>query len=324
MLDTLWIILISLAIIVGVLLGAAYLTYLERKVMAYMQYRVGPNRVGFLGLLQPIADGLKLLQKETIIPSKSNRLIFIFAPVFTFAVAFLSWAVIPFSQWMVFANLDLGILYILALSSLAVYGVLFAGWSSNSKYALMGTLRAAAQIISYELSMGLILTFIALQSSSLNLISIVENQYSCWNALRFFPIFIMFIVCILAETNRTPFDLSESESDIVAGYYVEYSSMSFALFFLSEYGSILLMSALTSAVFLGGWHMPLQILNFIPAPAVFLLKTTLMAFVFVWVRATLPRYRYDQLMRINWQFFIPIMLIVLFVTINIQYFFLKP
>ena len=294
-----------LLLIVPLLLAVAYLTLLERKVMAAMQRRRGPNVVGIFGLLQPLADGLKLLLKETIIPSVSNKFIFLFAPMITFFLSLIGWAVIPFDYGMVIADIPLGLLYLFSSSSLGVYGIIIAGWSSNSKYAFLGALRSAAQIISYEVSLGFIYLTILLATGSMNLTEIVYAQeVGVWYIWPFYPLFVLFFVSSLAETNRPPFDLPEAEAELVAGYNVEYSSMAFALFFLGEYANILLMSALCSILFLGGW---LPLVSFIPLPgAVWLgLKIVFIAFSFVWVRASLPRYRYDQLMRLGWKIFLP-------------------
>lgn len=295
-------------IIGAILFGCAYLTLFERKVIAYMQRRIGPTRVGFWGLLQPIADGIKLLHKEVIVPQVANKVIFMGAPIFTFAVSLIAWGVMPVGDQIVLANINVSILYLLAISSFGIYGILMAGWASNSKYALLGALRSAAQMISYELTIGLAVICVILCAGSLNLSEIVKAQEKIWYVIPLFPIFIVFVISILAETNRVPFDLPEAEAELVAGYFVEYSSLSFALFFLGEYANIMLMSALTTVLFLGGWLAPIKALDCIYPPIWFALKTGFMVFVFVWVRATLPRYRYDQLMRLGWKIFIPITL----------------
>lgn len=306
--------LILVAKIVGIilpLLGAvAYLTYAERKVMAAMQMRKGPNVVGPLGLLQPIADGVKLLGKETIIPSGANMVLFLMAPMLTFFLALSAWAVIPFQAGVVLANINVGILYLFAISSLGVYGIIIAGWASNSKYSFLGGLRSAAQMVSYEVSIGLVIITVLLCAGSLNLSKIVEAQRHGWFAFSIlFPMFLVFFISALAETNRHPFDLPEGESELVGGFNTEYSSMSFALFFLGEYANMILLSAMTTVLFLGGWLSPLAVLSFVPGFIWFALKIAACLFVFLWVRATLPRYRYDQLMRIGWKFFLPLSLI---------------
>jgi NADH-quinone oxidoreductase subunit H len=297
-----------LIIVVPLLVAVAYFTLAERKVIASMQRRRGPNVVGMWGLLQPLADGLKLLIKETIFPSNSNVIIFILAPVITFLLSLLGWAVIPFGETMVLSDLNVGLLYIFAVSSLGVYGILTSGWASNSKYAFLGALRSAAQMVSYEVSIGLIIISVLLCAGSLNLSKIVLAQEDIWYVIPLFPVFILFFVSALAETNRAPFDLPEAEAELVAGYNVEYSAMGFALFFLGEYANILMMCALCTILFLGGWLPPFYILSFIPGPIWFGLKVSFMAFVFIWVRAAYPRYRYDQLMRLGWKVFLPLSL----------------
>ncbi len=302
---------IRIAVIIGVVLGAvAYLTYAERKVLAAMQMRRGPNVVGPLGLLQPVADGIKLLSKETIIPTGANAALFLGAPMLTFFLALSSWAVIPFQAGVVLADINVGILYLFAISSLGVYGIIIAGWASNSKYSFLGGLRSAAQMVSYEVSIGLVLITVLLFVGSLNLSKIVEAQRDGWFiASPLFPMFVVFFISALAETNRHPFDLPEGESELVGGFNTEYSSMSFALFFLGEYANMILLSAMTSILFLGGWLPPLSVLSFIPGIIWFVLKICACLFVFLWARATLPRYRYDQLMRIGWKFFLPLSLL---------------
>lgn len=299
-----------LAITIPLLLAIAFLTLAERKVMASMQRRKGPNRVGVLGVLQPIADGLKLLVKEPVKPSSANLVIFLFAPVLTFLLSQVAWAVIPFSESLVLADLNVGLLYVFAISSLGVYGIITAGWSSNSKYAFLGSLRSAAQMVSYEVSIGLILITVLLCVGSLNLTSIVMAQEKVWFAIPLFPLLIMFFISCLAETNRAPFDLPEAEAELVAGYNVEYSSMGFALFFLGEYANMIVMSSLCSLFFLGGW-LPLfnfAIFYWIPGVFWFGLKIILFLFLFVWVRAAYPRYRYDQLMTLGWKVLLPLSL----------------
>lgn len=302
-----------LMITLPLLVSVAYLTYAERKVIAAAQLREGPNVTGPFGLLQPIADAVKLMNKETIIPYSSDKFLFLIAPIITFVLALIGWAVIPFSKDLVLANINVGILYTLAISSLGVYGIIIAGWASNSKYAFLGAIRSSAQMISYEVSIGLILITVLIMAGSLNLIDIVESQNNMpwWFELLFLPMGVIFFISILAETNRLPFDLPEAESELVAGYNVEYSSMIFALFFLGEYANMIIMSAITTILFLGGWYPPfnLEILNFIPGFIWFILKISILLFVFLWVRAALPRYRYDQLMRLGWKVFLPISLI---------------
>jgi len=299
-----------LGLIVPLLIAIAYLTLAERKIMASMQQRKGPNVVGVFGLLQPFADGVKLLIKEMVIPSSANILIFIIAPLLTFMLSLIAWAVIPFDADMVFADINIGILYLFAISSLGVYGIITAGWASNSKYAFLGALRSAAQMVSYEVSLGLIIINVLIAVGSLNLTKIVEAQTSTWFVLPYLPLFVIFFISCLAETNRAPFDLPEAEGELVAGYNVEYASVGFTLFFLGEYGNMILMSSISTLLFLGGWLPPVDIfpLNLIPGTFWFALKVTFLLFVFVWVRAAFPRYRYDQLMRIGWKVFLPLSL----------------
>jgi NADH-quinone oxidoreductase subunit H len=299
-----------LAITIPLLLAIAFLTLAERKVMASMQRRKGPNVVGVLGLFQPIADGLKLLVKEPVLPSSANLVIFLFAPVLTFLLSQVAWAVIPFGQGLVLADLNVGLLYVFAISSLGVYGIIMAGWSSNSKYAFLGSLRSAAQMVSYEVSIGLILITVLLCVGSLNLTQIVLAQQKVWFCIPLFPLLVMFFISCLAETNRAPFDLPEAEAELVAGYNVEYSSMGFALFFLGEYANMIVMSSLCSLFFLGGWLPPFNITLFYWLPGVFWfgLKIIFFLFLFVWVRAAFPRYRYDQLMRLGWKVLLPLSL----------------
>ncbi len=313
-----------LAILVPLLLAVAYLTYAERKVLAAVHLRRGPNVVGPFGLLQPFADGLKLLAKETVIPSGSNPALFLMAPMVTFVLAVVAWAVIPFDDALVLADINVGILYLFAISSLGVYGVIMAGWASNSKYAFLGALRSAAQMVSYEVSIGFVIVTVLLCAGSLNVSDVVRAQagdYGMfnWYWLPLMPMFVIFFICTLAETNRSPFDLPEGESELVAGFFVEYSSMAFALFFLGEYANILLMSALTAILFLGGWLPPFEMVPFtwIPGPIWFIGKIAFVAFVFLWVRATFPRYRYDQLMRLGWKVFLPISLFWVVLTAGV-------
>jgi NADH-quinone oxidoreductase subunit H len=300
----------SLAVIVPLLIGVAYLTYAERKVLGAIQLRKGPNVVGPFGLAQPFADALKMLFKETIIPAGSDRALFIIAPMITFGLAVIAWAVIPTNDHWAVANINVGILYLLAISSLGVYGIIIAGWASNSKYAFLGALRSAAQMVSYEVSMGFVIVTVLLCVGSLNLNDIVLAQRHCWFLLPLFPMFIIFFISGLAETNRAPFDLAEGDTEIVAGFFVEYSAMSFALFFLGEYANMILISGTTTVLFLGGWLSPLPFAPFTWVPGVvwFLLKVFACLFVFLWVRATLPRYRYDQIMALGWKVFLPISL----------------
>ena len=307
------------AIVVPLMLLIAYTTYAERKVLAAMQLRMGPNVVGWWGLLQPIADGLKLLTKETVIPSGANRVLFVAAPMLTFILALVAWAVIPFDAGMVLADINVGILYLFAISSLGVYGIVVAGWASNSKYAFLGALRSAAQMVSYEGSIGFVIVTVILCAGSMNLSKIVEAQKTIWYFIPLFPMFILFVISGLAETNRTPFDLAEGESELVAGYFVEYSSMTFALFYLGEYANMILIAALTAVLFLGGWLPPVDVapFNWLPGPVWLFFKTCLGLFVFLWARATFPRYRYDQLMRLGWKVFLPFSLLWVVLTAGV-------
>jgi NADH-quinone oxidoreductase subunit H len=300
----------SLAVIVPLLIGVAYLTYAERKVLGAIQLRKGPNVVGPFGLAQPFADALKMLFKETIIPAGSDRTLFIIAPMITFGLAVIAWAVIPVNDHWAVANINVGILYLLAISSLGVYGIIIAGWASNSKYAFLGALRSAAQMVSYEVSMGFVIVTVLICVGSLNLNDIVLAQRHIWFAIPLFPMFVIFFISGLAETNRAPFDLAEGDTEIVAGFFVEYSAMSFALFFLGEYANMILISGTTTVLFLGGWLSPLPFapFTFIPGVFWFLAKVFACLFVFLWVRATLPRYRYDQIMALGWKVFLPISL----------------
>ncbi len=305
-------------IVVLPLLGAvAYLTYAERKVIGAMQLRRGPNVVGPFGLLQPLADGLKLFMKETILPAEANRAVFLLAPMITFVLAMIGWAVIPLSETFVIADINVGILYLFAISSLGVYGIIMAGWASNSKYAFLGAIRSAAQMVSYEVSIGFVIVCVLLCVGSLNLNDIVEAQRDGWYAFSgLFPMFIIFFISVLAETNRLPFDLPEAEGELVAGYNVEYSSMTFALFFLGEYANMILMSGMTAILFLGGWLpiIDIELLAWVPGAVWFSLKIAFLLFCFLWVRATFPRYRYDQLMRLGWKVFLPISLFYVVAT----------
>jgi len=310
------IVLSILAILIPVLLAVAYLTYAERKVMAAMQLRMGPNVVGPFGLWQPFADGVKLLVKETILPTGANKVVFILAPMITFILAMVGWAVIPFDDGWVLADINVGILYIFAVSSLGVYGIIMAGWASNSKYAFLGALRSAAQMVSYEVSIGFVLITVLVCVGSLNLSDIVKAQEHVWFFIPLFPMFVIFVISSLAETNRAPFDLPEAESELVAGFNVEYSAMAFALFFLGEYANMILLSALATVLFLGGWLAPFgfEPFTWIPGPIWFILKILAVLFVFLWVRATFPRYRYDQLMRLGWKVFLPASLAFVVIT----------
>ncbi|MCR4376623.1 MAG: NADH-quinone oxidoreductase subunit NuoH [Rhodospirillales bacterium] len=305
-----WIVIKILAIVVPVLIAVAYITYFERKIIGAMQLRKGPNVVGPFGLLQPFADGAKLFLKETIIPSGSNRVVFLIAPMLTFFLSLIAWAVIPLGEGLVLADINVGVLYLFAISSLGVYGIVMAGWASNSKYAFMGAVRSAAQMVSYEVSMGFVIVTVLLCVGSLNLTAIVEAQRDMWFVIPLFPMAVIFFISTLAETNRHPFDLPEAEAELVAGFNVEYSAMTFALFFLGEYANMILMCGLTSILFLGGWLPPMDIapLNLIPGPVWFAFKIAALLFIFIWVRASFPRYRYDQLMRLGWKVFLPLSL----------------
>ncbi|MCL2021058.1 MAG: NADH-quinone oxidoreductase subunit NuoH [Betaproteobacteria bacterium] len=318
-----WTLVKIVAIVAPLLLAVAYLTYFERKVIGFMQVRMGPNRVGPLGLLQPIADGLKLLFKEIIFPSWADKKVFVIAPMLAFAPALAVWAVVPFNDALVLANIDASLLYILAISSMSVYGVVLAGWSSNSKYAFLGAMRAAAQIVSYEIAMGFALIVVLMISGSLNLTDIVHAQqkgwfadrglaFLSWNWLPLLPLFVVYFVSGVAETNRAPFDVAEGESEIVAGFHVDYSGMAFAVFFLAEYTEMILVAVLTSLLFLGGWSAPF---GGLPDSAWWLVgKTCFMLFFFLWFRATFPRYRYDHIMRLGWKVFIPLTVVWIFVV----------
>ncbi len=321
---TLWIVIKIVAIVVPLLLAVAYLTFFERKVIGAMQRRKGPNVVGPFGLLQPMADGLKLFLKETVLPTRANKPVFILAPIITFFLSLVAWAVIPFGEGMVLADINVGILYLFAISSLGVYGIIMAGWASNSKYAFLGAMRSAAQMVSYEVSMGFVIITVLLCVGSLNVSEIVLAQQGGAGAFNWFlfpllPMAVIFFVSTLAETNRLPFDLPEAEAELVAGYNVEYSAMTFAMFFLGEYANMILMSAMTTILFLGGWLPPIDIapFNWIPGPIWFCLKIAACLFVFLWVRATFPRYRYDQLMRLGWKVFLPVSLVAVVVVAGV-------
>ncbi len=316
--NVVWITFLSLCIVLPLLLSVAYLTYAERKIIGAMQLRIGPTTVGPFGLLQPIADAIKLLNKETIIPSGSNKFLFILAPLLTFGFGVAGWAVIPFDAKLVLADINVGVLYVLALSSLGVYGIILAGWASNSKYAFLGSLRSAAQMVSYEVCIGLLLIVVIIQAESLNLSRIVEAQKNVWYVLPMFPVWVMFFVSSLAEANRTPFDLPEAEAELVAGYHVEYSSFTFALFFLGEYANMILLSAFNAILFFGGWLAPFNMETIIPGFIWFILKIAFFLFLFIWVRATLPRYRYDQLMALCWKVFLPLSLVAVVISAAVK------
>ena len=302
------------AILVPLLLAVAYTTYAERKIIGYMQVRIGPNRVGPRGWLQPIADMVKLLVKEIIIPTGANRWLFLMAPLFALAPALVAWAVVPFNPTMVLADINAGLLYVLAMTSIGVYGVLIAGWASNSKYAFLGSMRIAAQVVSYEIAMGFALVGVVMAGGSLNLGDIIEAQSGSvlsWFMVPLFPLFVIYFISGVAETNRAPFDVAEGESEIVAGFHVEYSGMAFAVFFLAEYANMLMISVLSATLFMGGWLSPFQGIPFIGEPSLFwlLLKIGFFIFLYLWFRATFPRYRYDQIMRLGWKVFIPITIV---------------
>jgi NADH-quinone oxidoreductase subunit H len=308
---------LTLVVVVPLLLAVAYLTYAERKIIAAMQLRQGPMTVGPFGLLQPIADGAKLFLKETVVPTGANKAVFLLAPMVTFVLAVVGWAVIPFGDGLVLADINVGVLYLFAISSLGVYGIIMAGWASNSRYAFLGALRSSAQMVSYEIAIGLIILSVLVTAGSLNLSEIVRAQAQHgWYVLWHFPMFMIFIVAMLAETNRHPFDLPEDEASLVTGYNVEYSSMAFALFFLGEYANMILMAAIAAILFLGGWLAPLELwpLTLVPGPIWLFAKIAIMLFVFIWARATLPRYRYDQLMRLGWKILLPFSLLWLVLT----------
>jgi NADH-quinone oxidoreductase subunit H len=309
-LTVVWTLIKILVLVVPLMLGVAYLTYAERKIIGWMQVRIGPNRVGFQGLLQPIADAVKLLMKEIIIPSGANKGLFILGPILAIAPALAAWAVIPFADGLVLADINAGLLYVMAITSMGVYGVIIAGWASNSKYAFLGAMRSAAQIVSYEIAMGFALVGVLMAAQSLNLTDIVQGQSGGlhqWYIWPLFPLFVVYLIAGVAETNRAPFDVAEGESEIVAGFHVEYSGMAFAVFFLAEYANMILVAALTTLMFLGGWLSPV---TFLPDGIVWwLIKTGFVLFLFLWFRATFPRYRYDQIMRLGWKVFIPITIV---------------
>ena len=322
---TVIIILLKIIVLLApLLLAVAYLTYAERKVIGYMQVRLGPNRVGPKGWLQPIADAMKLMFKEIIIPSRADRFLFLLAPVLSFGPALAAWAVVPFGDGMLISNLDAGLLYLLALTSLGVYGVIVAGWASNSKYAFLGAMRSAAQIVAYEIAMGFALVGVLMAAGSLNLNQIVLAQQGSllhWFWLPLLPLFLVYFISGVAETNRAPFDVAEGESEIVAGFHVDYSGMAFAVFFLAEYANMILVSALAATMFLGGWLSPFEgipvlgaLFDFVPGALWLTLKISLLLLFFLWFRATFPRYRYDQIMRLGWKVFIPVTLVWILVV----------
>lgn len=317
-----------LLIVVPLMLAVAYLTYAERKVIGYIQARIGPNRVGPWGLLQPIADGLKLLMKEVIFPARSNLYLFLVAPVLAIGPALAAWAVMPFDDGMVLADIDAGLLYVLAITSMSVYGVVIAGWASNSRYAFLGALRSAAQVVSYEIAMGFALVGVLIAAGSLNLGEIVRAQqggFWHWYWLPLLPLFVVYFVSGVAETNRAPFDIAEGESEIVAGFHVEYSGMAFAVFFLAEYADMILISMLAATMFMGGWLSPFEgipvlesMFSWVPGLIWLLAKTSFFLFIYLWIRATFPRYRYDQIMRLGWKIFIPVTLVWLLIVATAQ------
>ncbi|MBW9265833.1 MAG: NADH-quinone oxidoreductase subunit NuoH [Candidatus Thiodiazotropha sp. (ex. Lucinisca nassula)] len=314
-----WTLIKIIVIIAPIMLSVAYFTYAERKIIGYMQVRIGPNRVGPKGWLQPIADAVKLMFKEIVIPAKANKLLFVIAPAITLGPALAAWAVFPFDEELVLADINAGLLYILALTSVGVYGVIIAGWASNSKYAFLGALRSSAQIVSYEIAMGFALVGVLVAAGSLNLGDIVRAQEGgifSWFWLPLLPLFGVYVISGVAETNRAPFDVAEGESEIVAGFHVEYSGMVFAVFFLAEYANMILISALTAVMFLGGWLSPFHgwpllgpLFDWVPGFVWLVMKTAIFMFLFLWLRATFPRYRYDQIMRLGWKVFIPITIV---------------
>lgn len=323
-----------LLIIALLMLAVAYLTLAERKVIGYIQMRIGPNRVGPRGLLQPIADGLKLLLKEIIVPTRSNLYLFVLAPVLAIGPALAAWAVIPFDAGMVLADINAGLLYVLAITSMGVYGIVIAGWASNSRYAFLGAMRSAAQVVSYEIAMGFALVGVLIAAGSLNLSEIVMAQQGgilYWYWLPLLPLFVVYFISGVAETNRAPFDIAEGESEIVAGFHVEYSGMAFAIFFLAEYADMILISILAATLFMGGWLSPFEgipvlesMFAWVPGLVWLLLKTSMFLFIYLWIRATFPRYRYDQVMRLGWKVFIPVTLVWLVVISTMQVFDIGP
>lgn len=329
-----WVILKILGIVLPLLLVVAYLTYAERKVIGYIQVRIGPNRVGFRGLLQPFADLIKMLTKEIIVPNRSNKYLFVISPILALVPALVGWAVIPFEEGMVLSNINAGVLFVFAMSSLGVYGVLIAGWASNSKYAMFGALRSTAQTVSYEIAMGFALVGVLLAANSMNFSDIVLSQSGGilhWWFIPLFPLFMVFWIAGIAETNRAPFDLAEGESEIVAGFHVEYSAIGFGLFFLAEYASMTLIATLITLLFMGGWLSPFEgmpilsdVFLIVPGFVWFLIKVSFFLFVYLWVRATFPRYRYDQLMRLGWKVLIPVTIVWIIVTSLMVLAHLKP
>lgn len=310
----LWTIIKIAVLLAPILFCVSYLTWAERKIIGWMQIRIGPNRVGPFGLLQPLADAVKLFMKETMIPAKANVGIFLLAPLLTLGPALIVWAVIPFSPELVLANINIGILYILAISSLGTYGVLMSGWASNNRWSFLGSIRAASQMVSYEVAMGFTIVPVIMLSGSLNLVDVVNSQKGMWNVIPLFPLFFIYFISVVAETNRAPFDLPEAEAELVAGFNTEYSAMTFGMFFLGEYANMILVSTVGSLLFLGGWHPPVGFLSFIPGFIWLCIKIGFLLFVFLWIRATFPRYRYDQLMRLGWKVFLPISLFWIFLT----------
>lgn len=329
-----WLIVKIIALVLPLLIAVAYLTYAERKVIGYIQDRIGPNRVGILGLLQPFADLIKLILKEIIIPKQSNRYLFFIAPLLSLVPALAAWAVIPFSDGVVLSNINAGILYVFAMSSLGVYGVLISGWASNSKYAMYGALRSAAQTVSYEIAMGFALVGVLIAAGSMNISSVVNSQAGGiwhWWFVPLFPLFMVFWIAGIAETNRAPFDMAEGESEIVAGFHVEYAGVGFSLFFLAEYASMILISMMLALLFMGGWLSPFQgvpylesIFSFVPGFVWLFAKVSFFLFVYLWIRATFPRYRYDQLMRLGWKVLIPTTIVWLVVTALMVMLHLRP
>lgn len=309
-----WVLIKVMVLVAPVMFIVTYITLIERKVIGAMQVRPGPNRVGFFGVLQPLADAVKLICKEVVVPARSDKVVFFLAPALTLVPALLAWAVVPFSPELILADVNIGLLYILAISSLGAYGIIMAGWASNSRYAFLGSMRAVAQMVSYEVSMGFTLIPVIMITGSLSLVDVVEHQRSCWNIVPLLPMFVIYFVSVVAETSRSPFDLPEAEAELVAGFITEYSAMGSGLFFMGEYANIVLVSFLGALVFLGGWLPPLAILGFIPGILWLGLKAGFLMFVFLWIRATFPRYRYDQLMRLGWKVFLPISLFWIFLT----------
>ncbi len=334
LLTIIFILLKIVALLMPLLVSVAYLTFAERKIIGYMQVRLGPNRVGPKGWLQPIADAMKLMFKEIVLPSRANRFLFVLAPVISFGPALAAWAVVPFGNGMMISGLDAGLLYLLALTSLGVYGVIISGWASNSKYAFLGAMRSAAQIVAYEIAMGFALVGVLMAAGSLNLNQIVLAQQGSilhWFWLPMLPLFAVYFISGVAETNRAPFDVAEGESEIVAGFHVEYSGMAFAVFFLAEYANMILVSALASTLFLGGWLSPFQgipvlgeFFDFVPSPLWLVMKISFMLLLFLWFRATFPRYRYDQIMRLGWKIFIPVTLVWILVLGVLAYYKIGP